>query len=712
MRWSLWVQRGRGALLSLRAVVTSRRFRVVVGALVVLSFCAVSLEALIRARIDLPSSRLPSAIYTRATPWGEGEDGARRMPVAIGTLDGAALEERIPVGLRELPDHLLEAVLAVEDQRFFRHHGLDFRRIGGALLANIRAVGIVEGGSTLTQQLAKNLFLTARRTPLRKIREAALATVLEMRYDKWTLLEAYLNEIYLGQDGGRAIHGVGAGARFYFGKDVRKITLAESAMLAGMIKSPNRLAPSRHPAAARERRDLVLKLMVEQERTTRTAAARARGTRIPGRVFPTRTLDSRHFRDFALPTVPEGQPSRGIAVYSTLDATLQRAAERAVRTGLDRLRNRGVEAALVALDPRTGEILAMVGGRDYGASQFNRATDALRQPGSAFKPIVALAALEPEGDQAPAFTLASMVEDEPLRVETASGTWEPSNYDRTYRGSVTLREAMEQSLNVPFARIGLAVGPERIAATARRLGITSELDPVPSLALGSSEVTLMELVRAYGVLAAGGDLAAPRWILGHGRLGGDIEEDGRTNVTRVVDPAVAYLVTSTLEGVIERGTGRALGSQGHAGGIAGKTGTSNNWRDAWFIAYSPSLVVGVWVGFDDGRSLRMPGSAAALPIVARFLAEASEDVDWTSFERPEGIAESYVGLGSNGDWVHDCGETEVFLTGTEPGGYGCTPFTLPDWDENRDWGAELKQRAERFLQDLIGDGLERRRSRR
>ena len=650
---------------------------------------AVGTEALIRARITDPLRRMPSALYTRPVSWG-----ANRQPrpaVAIGTIDGGALEGRLPARLSELPNRLIQAVMAVEDQRFYEHHGLDVRRIGGALIANVRAGGIAQGGSTLTQQLAKNLFLSASRTPLRKLREAAIAVMLEKRYDKAHILEAYLNEIYLGQDGGRAIHGVGAASRYYFGKDVRRLTLAESALLAAMISAPNHYAPDRHPELAQQRRDLVLQLMVDQQRITQGAADQARRGDVPTRTHPVAAFDGRNFRDVALSAVGKQIGARGEAIYTTLDAALQRAAERALATGLDRLRATGVQGALVAIDPRNGDVLAMVGGRDYGASQFNRATAAVRQPGSAFKPIVALTALDRGADRTPAFTLASVVEDAPLSVHTARGSWEPVDYDGSYRGPVTVREALEQSLNIPFARIGITIGPQRIVATARRVGITSPLDAVPSLALGSSGVTLLELVRAYGVLAVGGDLSATRVFLGRARYGDTAQLVQAAAATRVVDPAVAYLVTSALEGVIERGTGRALSSLGHDGAIAGKTGTSNDGHDAWFVAYSPTLVVGVWVGYDDSRDLHMTGAAAALPIVSRFLAEATTDDDWTDFAVPEGVTVSDAG-NDGGDWGSSCGSREYFLTGTEPAAGDCMRFRIPD---AIDWGARAGRDAGR-----------------
>jgi len=697
-----------GTLRSLRARVSLRLLRRVSLAFVIFSIVAIGTEAVVRARLRGPRERMPSALYTRPVPWNGGRE--QRRPIAIGGLGSGPMERRVPVELGDVPAHLVQALLAVEDQRFYAHHGFDVRRIGGALLANLKAGGITQGGSTITQQLAKNLYLTARRTPLRKLRELAMAVVLEARYDKSAILEAYLNEIYLGQDGPRAIHGVGAGARYYFGKEIQRVTLSESALLAGMIRAPNRHAPTRNPVSARRRRDLVLRLMTEQHRIPAALAARARRGGVPRRAHPERALDGRYFRDASLRVVPRGLPARGVAVYTSLDAGLQRAAERAVRNGLGRLRAAGAEAALVAIDPRNGEVLAMVGGKEYGVSQFNRAIEARRQPGSAFKPVVAVAALERTNGNAPAFTLASVVDDEPLEVRVAGGRWEPVNYDGRFRGPVTVREAMEQSLNVPFARIGLTVGPERIAATGRRLGITSALRPVPSLALGSSEVTLLELVRAYGALAAGGELAETRVVLGSSRYGVLLDDLEAARTARVVDPAAAYLVTSALQGAVIRGTGRALNGSGRFEGIAGKTGTSNDWRDAWFIAYTPSLVVGVWVGYDDGRSLGVSGAGAALPIVARFLEEAGSDRLWESFEVPDGITEGYVTLAHSG-WLPACGTREVFLEGTEPADGDCFRAEFGPWGGYRDLGERLTRRAAKIIADLAEE-LEELRPRR
>ena len=603
-----------------------------------------------------------------------------------GADDG---EDRVPVSLSDVPEHLVDAVLAVEDRRFFEHWGVDVRRVAGAAVANLRAGRVVQGGSTLTQQLAKNRFLSARRTPTRKAREAAMALVLEARHSKEEILEAYLNEIYLGQNGSLAIHGVGSAARAYFGKDVSRLEPRESALLAGLIRGPNLYSPIRHPQRARERRDLVLGLMRAQGTLTESAYQRARRASLGVRRPTAPTRAGRYFTDYVRQELTErlgrGARAPGLAVFTTADLTLQLAAEAAVRDGLARLERerpalrRGgdpLQAALVALDPRTGEILAMVGGRDYGASQFNRAAHARRQPGSAFKPVVALAALA--GRQ---YTLASVLADEPLSVETPTGPWTPVNYDREYRGAVTLREALERSFNVPFARLGLDLGPERIVETARRLGIESPLRPLPSLALGAAELTPLELARAYGVLAAEGNLAESHGVIaviaGNGKReggndGGPLVSRFPFPVSRAFDAGETYLVTSALEGAVERGTGRGLRSLGYWGPVAAKSGTTNDHRDAWFVGYTPSMVVAVWVGFDDGRSVGLPGSRAALPIFARFLSDATgngkgETGNARGFDPPSEVEVVEVDRESGLRAGWGCGgEPEYFLEGTAP----------------------------------------------
>ena len=628
-------------------------------------------------------------------------------------VPGAVPEDRVPVRLTDVSPSLVAAVLAVEDRRFFEHGGVDLARILGAAIANLRERRIVQGASTVTQQLAKNLFLSARRTPLRKARELAMALVLERRYSKQEILEAYLNEIYLGQDGGFAVRGVGRAAQFYFAKDVSQLGLAESALLAGLIRGPNLYAPYSRPDAARGRRNVVLSLMRDQGSASESQFRRASSASLGLRRTAPPLRAGRYFADFVaaeLATHSGGTgPAGGTSVFTTLNMDLQLAAEAAVRSGLERLEREHpslrrdaspLQAALVALDPATGDILDRVGGRDYGATQFNRAAQARRQPGSAFKPIVALAALT-----AGSVTLASRLEDQPLAVRTGEGVWQPVNYDGQYRGTVTLRRALEFSLNVPFARLGLELGPERIAEAARRLGITSPLHQVPSLALGSSEVTPLELARAFGVLAAGGFRADPRAVLGVLDADGTPSLLAENTGAQVFTPAETFLVTSGLQGAVERGTGRGVRAYGYDGPIAAKSGTTNDYRDAWFVGYTPDLAVAVWAGFDDGRSLGLSGAQAALPIFARFLMATEDTRDPRDFEPPMGLEtvriDPETGLGAG--W--GCGgEVEYFLAGTgPPASEDCWGLQrVPGWIAQA--GGRVSAGVRSLLRGLFGRG--------
>jgi penicillin-binding protein 1B len=612
---------------------------------------------------------------------GRALDAVLLEPQLLSSLHGERLEDRRLVLLAEVPEHLVDAVLAIEDQRFFEHSGLDLRRVVGALLANARAGRVVQGGSTLTQQLVKNFYLTPERSLGRKLREIAMAWILERNHAKEEILEAYLNEIYLGQRGSVAIHGVGEAAHHYFGKTMAELELGESALLAGLIRGPSLYSPERHPEAARARRDLVLRVLLERGEISQDAFVAARDA--PLRVRDPRASRRRapYFVDFVIDRLEEefrteGLDREGLTVFTSLDARLQAAAEAAVARGLERIEARRrrlardarrLQAALVALEPRTGDILAMVGGRDYGRSQFNRATDGLRQPGSAFKPVVALAALARGGSGRPPATLATLLEDEPLSVPTEEGRWEPTNYDERFRGPVRVREAIERSLNVPFARLGMQVGAHRVIDAARRLGIESRLRPVPSLALGSFEVTLLEMARAYAVFAAGGVRPDLRSTLSVLDAEGNLLIANRAEAVRVFGPDEVYLVTSALEGAVERGTGRSLRILGYRGPVAGKTGTTNEYRDAWFIGYTPDLVAGVWVGFDDGESVGMAGSRAALPIFADFLLAAVGPWGGLPFRPPPGLERWSIHPRSGLLASRDCvGEPEFFLVGTAP----------------------------------------------
>jgi penicillin-binding protein 1B len=612
---------------------------------------------------------------------GRERDEAFLEPETIGALADDAPVERVLVRLDELPRHLVDAVLVAEDRRFHEHHGLDLRRLGGALLANLRARGVRQGGSTITQQLVKNVFLSHERTLLRKLREIWLALRVERAHTKDEILEAYLNTIYLGQRGPVSVVGVEAAARHYFGRSARSLGLAESALLAGMIRGPGFTSPFQHPERARERRDRVLAQMARAEVLSQGEAAAAAERPLGQLAKPPAAPRPVWFlakleRDLAAALPDVGLREDRVLVHTGLDAQLQLAAETAVREGLEELeaafsRLRGgeapLQAALVALDPETGAVLAYVGGRRFAQSQFDRAAQARRQPGSAFKPVVLLAALARGPGGAPAFTLASLLRDEPLEVETPEGAWRPANYEEEFRGEITLRRALEDSVNVPFARVALALGPEAIVAAARRMGVDSPLEPVPSLALGAGEVSPLELARAYALLANGGDRVAVRTALHVTDAEGRVLLDAPPLREREFDPAEVALVTSALEGAVDRGTGHGLRAMGYAGPVAGKTGTTNDARDAWFAGYTPELAAAVWVGFDDGRPLGLPGARAALPIFGRFLIDALGPEGGSAFPEPPGLESVAIHEGTGLRAGFLCwGSREWFLAGTAP----------------------------------------------
>ncbi|MDJ0850185.1 MAG: PBP1A family penicillin-binding protein [Myxococcota bacterium] len=619
----------------------------------------------------------------RSLPGGQELGALLLEPEQIGAYYGPHREQREIVHLEEVPEHLVDAVLAVEDQRFESHPGIDFKRIAGAMLANLRAGGIREGGSTLTQQLVKNFFLTPERTLSRKAQEAVMALVVESRYDKAEILQTYLNEIYLGQRGATAVHGVGEAAHVYFGKTARELDVAESALLAAIIQSPNGLSPYRDPERAKKRRDLVIGLMLRQQRIDERAAERARAQPIQLAAVTPDPGDARYFLDLLrrqLSSVytPEVLTSEGLRIYSTLDRRAQRLGALALRQGLERLEKdfphlasddptKALQGCLIAMRPQTGEILALVGGRDYRVSQFDRCTQARRQTGSVFKPFVYIAALEPR-ESGPTLTLASFVDDSPLEVDTPSGPWQPRNFDRAFHGVVPVREALERSFNVATARVALEVGLDRVIDVARRLGITSPLPEVPSLALGTAEISPMEIARAYATLASGGVRPEVQAIEDLVDARGNTLERRKLRFEQELDPGTAFLATSMLEGVAQRGTAAGVRSTGLTGAIAAKTGTTDGEHDLWFVGYTPELVAVVWLGFDEPRSLGVPSSVGALPIWRRFAHDLTGGQVRGVFLRPRGIEQVDVEPSTGALAVSGCPERrpEFFLEGTTP----------------------------------------------
>jgi len=523
----------------------------------------------------------------------EIEKMTRRPNVTLVAADGtqlASFGDRFGAtrSLRELPPNLPQAVIAVEDRRYYEHGGIDFRGLLRAVYVNIREGRISQGGSTLTQQLAKNLFLTSDRTLKRKIQEVMLAYWLEHRFTKDQILTIYLNRVYLG--GGT--YGVDAAARHYFGKPATQVTLYEAALLAGLLKAPSRLNPTHDPAGADQRASLVLQTMTEAGFITEAEARAAQQEKATLR--SDRDDIAPYFADWVLAQVRDylGGIDSDLRVVTTIDPALQRIAneELAAMLGAESQPRDAAQAALVSLEPG-GAVRAMVGGRDYATSQFNRVTQALRQPGSAFKAFVFLAGLEA------GLTPDSIVKDAPVRI----GNWTPDNYNGRYYGQVTLREAFARSMNSVAVRVTQKVGTKTVAATAERLGIESKLRPNGGIALGASEVTLLDLAGAYAAFANQGRRVMPYGITeirdSDGRL--LYQRDRRPGDTVVSAQHLAQM-SNMMTATVVWGTGKAA-QPGRA--AAGKTGTSQDFRDAWFVGYTAELVTGVWFGNDDGKPM-------------------------------------------------------------------------------------------------------------
>ncbi|MCH7644597.1 MAG: PBP1A family penicillin-binding protein [Myxococcales bacterium] len=605
------------------------------------------------------------------------------QPEQLGAYYGPDRAQRELIRLEALPLHLVDAIVAVEDQRFEAHPGIDVRRIGGALLANLRAGGIRQGGSTLTQQLVKNFFLTPERTLKRKVHEAVMALLVELRYDKREILETYLNEIYLGQRGSTAIHGVGEAALRFFGKPAQNLSLAESALLAALIQSPNGISPYRNPEGARGRRDLVLGLMAEQGRIEPAQRDAAIAEPLNLAAITADPGDARYFLDFLRVQLSDSYDatvlsSQGLKVYSTLESRTQRLAATALREGIEQLERqfpalvpddptRALQGCIIAIRPQTGEIVALVGGRDYQLSQFDRCTQARRPSGSTFKPFVYIAGLEPRVG-GPVITLASFLDDSPLEVATPSGPWQPRNFDREFHGRVSVREAIERSFNVATARLAQEIGIGRVADVARRMGIESELPLVPSLALGVADVSPLEMARAYATIAGGGVRPQVHAIEDLVNPAGETLERRELRHKRVIDAGTAYLATSLLQGVAHRGTAAGVRSTGITGPIAAKTGTSDEEHDLWFVGYTPELVVAVWIGFDEPRSIGFASSRGALPIWRRFIGELTGGQIHGQFPRPPSIVVADIDpvTGARALWGCPDRRRELFLEGTLP----------------------------------------------
>ncbi len=735
---------------------------------------------------DHPAQKVRVSFARGRIAWVDSPGGFLE-PSTIALFHGEEMEERDLVELSDCPEHLIAAILAAEDRRFYLHPGIDPRGIARAIRANFASGSITQGGSTLTQQLAKNLFFSGRRSLVRKASEAIAAIILEARYSKERILRAYFNEIYLGQSGPASIRGVGRAARHYFGRHVSELTLGESALLAGMIRAPGRYDPILRPERARERRRLILRAM-ERARTI-TEEERFAAEQEP---LPPRRSDgiapNRHGAYVAALVRQELEAAHGVEfrrqdlrVHTSIDPLYQEAAEAAVQEGLERLETRyprlhreenaePLQAALVSIDLRDGGIVAMVGGRGFADSQFNRATSARRQPGSLFKPIVYLAGLahpgEPDGrdeerrraprrrweedenlvsipldgTRAPQvaaargapdrdrvmlaarksrrwpwssrsrdrreedprdgeeaqpslpMTAATILLDEPYEIRSGGRVWAPRNHDLRFRGPVTVQRALEESLNVPTARAAAAIGLDQIAEMGHALGIESPLPEVPSLALGTADLTPLEMATAFATIASNGIRRSPfllrgvtdrKRILDKAGFGGPSpgapgeaapvapgragrwDRDGRG--VQAVPRSAAAAMTALLEGVTYRGTARSIRSLGFSGVAAGKTGTSDGGRDLWFCGFTPQILTLVWVGFDDNAPTGLSGARGALPIWVDYMERIGAETD-LPFRGEEDLVWLPIDPATGALARRSCPEARwaPFIAGTEP----------------------------------------------
>lgn len=554
----------------------------------------------------------------------------KRPPtIEIVGYDGTMLAQRgemagANVALKDLPPYLPKAFIAIEDRRFYQHFGIDPIGIARAVVANILHRGVSQGGSTLTQQLAKNLFLTQERTLARKLQEAELALWLERKYSKREILELYLNRVYFGS----GAYGVEAAAQRYFGKSARQVTIGEAAMLAGLVKSPSRLAPNRNPEGAAKRAQTVLAAMAEAKFITE-AQAQAQIAHPSVAVKPAGAGTINYVADWIGEVLDDlvGQVEESIVVETTIDPKLQSVAEAAI---IDELAAKSVkfnvsQGALVAMTP-DGAVRAMVGGRNYADSQFNRAVTAKRQPGSAFKPFVYLTAIE-QG-----LTPDTVRQDAPLDLKG----WKPENYTREYFGPVTLTQALAMSLNTVAVRVGLEVGPKNVVRTAHRLGIASKLDPNPSIALGTSEVSMIELVGAYAPFSNGGLAVSPHVVTRIRTLDGKLLYMRQTEQpVQVIEPRNAAMMNQMMQETLISGTAKKAEIPGWI--AAGKTGTSQDFRDAWFIGYTAHLVTGVWLGNDDNSpTKKATGGGLPVEVWTRFMRSAHQGVPVAALPNAQG----------------------------------------------------------------------------
>ena len=610
---------------------------------------------------------------------------ARLEPLEIGSVHTARQEDRILVQLSDVPDTLTEALIAVEDRSFYQHHGVSPRAIARAFWINVRSGKVVQGGSTLTQQLVKNFFLTNTRSLWRKINEALTALLLERRYSKDEILEAYLNEVYLAQDGQRAIHGFGLGSRFLFQRPVDELSTAQIALLVGMVKGPSYYDPRRHPQRAKRRRDLVLRVMYEQGLIKQAQYEKSRneplglvravaGTskQFPGFLDLVRRQLRRDYREQDL-------VSEGLKIFTTLDPQVQWALQKSLAQRIKPLlgKHPEMQGAGLVTHAANGEVLALAGGRQAGFAGFNRALDAKRHVGSLIKPAVYLTALE----QPQQYSLATLLDDGPLEYKQTNGIWQPNNYDHRFHGQVMLYQALAHSYNVATARLGLDLGVRPVIRTLRRLSVSSPLNPYPSLFLGATDLSPLDVTRLYLNFASGGfhvPLRAIRSIL---NAEGEPLQRYDLEVARMIDPQSAFLINHALQAVVKEGTARSLNTRFSAGlGLAGKTGTTNDLRDSWYAGYDGARLAVIWMGRDDNQPMGLTGASGALRVWSGLYEQIGAVRNQLAV--PKGIVWHDVDRGSGGLADKGCADTvqlPFVETGSLPPSAPCAGRGVPKW---------------------------------
>ncbi|ANN25572.1 TPA: penicillin-binding protein 1B [Vibrio vulnificus] len=610
----------------------------------------------------------------------KGDLGYLRLePKMLGMLEKDSDEQRLFLRREQFPEIMVDALLVTEDRDFYQHDGVSPLAIARAMFVNLKAGRTVQGGSTLTQQLAKNLFLTQDRTLWRKVREAYIALILDYRYSKDRILEAYLNEVYLGQSGKQAIHGFGLASRYYFGQPIQELRIDQLAMLVGMVKGPSYYNPVRFPERTKERRDLVLRLMMQQNMLTASEYDQAASRPLDIQDVP--RIASRqpaYFQQLSMELrekVGEAfQGETGLRVFTSLDPISQDKLEKAISKKvpeLGKVAGNELEAAAVAVDRTSGEIRAMVGGKRTGYDGFNRAINASRPIGSLVKPAVYLTALE----QPEKYTLATTLQDTPLSLKGSKGSvWEPRNFDRQFRGDVPLYQALAKSLNVPTVRLGMQLGIDQVSDTLARLGVNrNEIRPVPSMFLGAFSLTPLEVAQMYQTLTNSGRKAPLTALRSVVDLEGHVLYQSLPKSSPAVNEQAAWLTTYAMKQGVAQGTGRYLQNQFAWAALAGKTGTSNDSRDSWFVGVDGREVTTIWLGRDDNQPTKLTGASGALRVYAEYLKQRTPEkliLPW-----PKEITTLGYQQKSDGELSLDCS----------------SQFTLPVWDKQ----GELKAQCEK-----------------